>query len=94
MLRAGIKAPTRANGPRAPSGSQKVVLGMPMAERLALGEYDQLHHFIAGGVWDATPVETDRTVVWAPPLISRNHPTFHRRPEMASSNDAPGQVAA
>jgi hypothetical protein len=65
-----------------------------MAERLALGEYDQLHHFIAGGVWDATPVETDRTVLWAPPLISRNHPTFHRRPEMASSNDAPGQVAA
>jgi SRSO17 transposase len=25
----------------------------PMAERLALGEYDQLHHFIAAGVWDA-----------------------------------------
>ena len=31
----------------------------PMAERLALGEYDQLHHFIAAGVWDATPVETE-----------------------------------
>ena len=28
------------------------------------------------------------------PLISRNHPTFHRRAEMASSNDASGQVAA
>src|SRR5438445_4385989 len=26
----------------------------PMAERLALGDYDQLHHFIAAGVWDAT----------------------------------------
>ena len=26
------------------------------------------------------------------PLISRNHPTFHRRAEMASSNDASGQV--
>jgi len=26
-----------------------------MAERLALGEYDQLHHFIAAGVWDAAP---------------------------------------
>src|SRR3979411_993834 len=24
----------------------------PMAERLALGEYDQLHHFIAAGVWE------------------------------------------
>src|SRR6201987_3664903 len=31
----------------------------PMAERLALGEYDQLHHFIAAGVWDASPVETE-----------------------------------
>src|SRR5882724_845468 len=31
----------------------------PMAERLALGEYDQLHHFIAAGVWDAAPVETE-----------------------------------
>ena len=25
----------------------------PMAKRLALGECDQLHHFIAAGVWDA-----------------------------------------
>src|SRR5262249_16138171 len=31
----------------------------PMAKRLALGECDQLHQFIAGGVWDATPVETE-----------------------------------
>ena len=31
----------------------------PMAERLALGEYDQLHHFIAAGVWNAAPVETE-----------------------------------
>jgi SRSO17 transposase len=34
----------------------------PMAERLALGEYDQLHHFIAAGVWDAMPVETELLV--------------------------------
>jgi SRSO17 transposase len=34
----------------------------PMAERLALGEYDQLHHFIADGVWDAAPVETELLV--------------------------------
>ena len=34
----------------------------PMAERLALGEYDQLHHFIGSGVWDATPVETELLV--------------------------------
>ena len=31
----------------------------PMAERLATGNYDQLHHFIAEGVWDATPLETE-----------------------------------
>src|SRR6201994_4990764 len=31
----------------------------PMAERLAAGDYNQLHHFIADGVWDATPLETE-----------------------------------
>ena len=31
----------------------------PMAERFAAGEYDQLHNFIADGVWDATPLETE-----------------------------------
>src|SRR5215469_12902348 len=34
----------------------------PMAKRLALGACDQLHHFIAAGVWDATPVETELLV--------------------------------
>jgi SRSO17 transposase len=34
----------------------------PMARRLALGECDQLHHFIAGGVWDARPLETELLV--------------------------------
>src|SRR6516225_129900 len=34
----------------------------PIAERLAAGDYDQLHHFIAAGVWDATPVETELLV--------------------------------
>jgi SRSO17 transposase len=34
----------------------------PMAERLALGDYDQLHHFIADGVWNAAPVETELLV--------------------------------
>jgi SRSO17 transposase len=29
----------------------------PMAERLVAGDYDQLHHFIAAGVWNAAPVE-------------------------------------
>jgi SRSO17 transposase len=34
----------------------------PMAKRLALGECDQLHHFIAAGVWDAAPLETELLV--------------------------------
>ena len=34
----------------------------PMAKRLALSEYDQLHHFIAAGVWDAAPVEAELLV--------------------------------
>src|SRR4030067_10533 len=38
-------------------GDRKSV--QPMAERLAPGDYDQLHHFVAAGVWDAAPVETE-----------------------------------
>jgi SRSO17 transposase len=34
----------------------------PMAKQLALGDYDQLHHFIAAGVWDAAPAETELLV--------------------------------
>jgi SRSO17 transposase len=34
----------------------------PMAKRLALGECDQLHHFIADGIWDAGPLETELLV--------------------------------
>ena len=34
----------------------------PMAERLVAGDYDQLHHFIAAGVWDARPVEEELLV--------------------------------
>src|SRR2546421_5457042 len=41
-------------------GDRKSV--QPMAKRLALGECDQLHHFIAAGVWDASPVETELLV--------------------------------
>lgn len=31
----------------------------PMAERFTPGDYDQLHHFVAAGVWDAAPLETE-----------------------------------
>lgn len=34
----------------------------PMASRLALGACDQLHHFIAAGVWNAGPLETELLV--------------------------------
>jgi SRSO17 transposase len=33
-----------------------------MARRLALGDSDQLHHFIAAGVWDAAPMEAELLV--------------------------------
>jgi SRSO17 transposase len=39
------------------AGDRKSV--QPMAERVASGDYDQLHHFIAAGVWDAGPVEKE-----------------------------------
>ena len=38
-------------------GDRKSV--QPMAARLAPDDYDQLHHFIADGVWDAAPLETE-----------------------------------
>ena len=31
----------------------------PMAERLAPGDYDQRHHFVSSGVWDAAPLEQE-----------------------------------
>ena len=41
-------------------GDRKSV--QPMAARLAPGDYDQLHHFIADGVWDAAPSESELLV--------------------------------
>ena len=38
-------------------GDRKSV--QPMAVRLSPGDYDQLHHFIADGVWDAAPLESE-----------------------------------
>ncbi len=31
----------------------------PMAERMAPGDYDQLHHFVSDGVWDKAPLELE-----------------------------------
>ena len=41
-------------------GDRKSV--QPMAERFAPGDYDQLHHFVAAGVWDAAPLQTELLV--------------------------------
>src|ERR1700745_4219316 len=41
-------------------GDRKSV--QPMAERLAPGDYYQLHHFFAAGVWDAAPLEAELLV--------------------------------
>lgn len=38
-------------------GDRKSV--QPMAERLATDNFDQLYHFIADGVWDAAPLESE-----------------------------------
>ena len=38
-------------------GDRKSV--QPMAERFVPGDYDQLHHFVAAGVWDAAPLEAE-----------------------------------
>ena len=38
-------------------GDRKSV--QPMAERFAPGDYDQLHHFVSAGVWDAAPLEAE-----------------------------------
>ncbi len=42
------------------AGDRKSI--QPMAERLAFGDYDRLHHFIAAGIWDAAPLETELLV--------------------------------
>jgi len=50
-------------------GDRKSV--QPMAERFAPGDYDQLHHFVAAGVWDAAPLETE-LLVQADKLVGGN----------------------
>ena len=42
-----------------------------MAERFAPGDYDQLHHFVAAGVWNAAPLETE-LLVQADKLVGGN----------------------
>jgi SRSO17 transposase len=44
----------------------------PMAERFAPGDYDQLHHFITAGVWDAAPLEAE-LLIQADRMIGGEH---------------------
>ena len=57
-------------------GDRKSV--QPMAARLAPGEYDRLHHFIADGVWDAAPLEAELLVQaeLGPPSPTRTEATI------------------
>src|SRR5271165_4839105 len=34
----------------------------PMAERVAPGDYDRLHHFVSDGVWDEAPLERELAI--------------------------------
>jgi len=34
----------------------------PMAERMVPGDYDQLHHFVAAGIWDPAPLEAELVI--------------------------------
>src|SRR4029453_9335524 len=47
-------------------GDRKSV--QPMAERFAPGGYDRLHHFVAAGVWDAAPLETELLIQAGKPV--------------------------
>lgn len=51
-------------------GERKSV--QPMTDRLAVVGYDQLHHFVAAGVWDAAPLEAE-LLVQADRLIGGRH---------------------
>jgi SRSO17 transposase len=34
----------------------------PMAERVAPGDYDRLHHFVSGGIWDEALLERELAI--------------------------------
>jgi SRSO17 transposase len=70
LRQAAARAPPGSQGPAADVSA--VCLGLigpgdrksvqRMGARLAPGDYDQLHHFIADGVWDAAPLESELLV--------------------------------
>jgi hypothetical protein len=68
--------PLYISGPIGP-GDRKSV--QPMATRPAPGNYDQLHHFIADGVWDAAPLESSYRWSCCCACRSRRNDVRHRR---------------
>src|SRR4030095_11394734 len=55
----GRMCPRYGAGLIGPGGRRSI---QPIWERFAAGDYDQLHHFIADGVWDAAPLESELLV--------------------------------
>ena len=72
-------------------GDRKSV--QPMAARLVPGEYDQLHHFIADGVWDAVPLESGTAGSGRSPGRWQGCGAGHRRHSDAEEGDRSAGVA-
>ena len=64
----------------------------PIAERLAPGDYDQLHHFVSAGVWGEAPLErelanqADRLVGGVDALLVIDDTTLRRRERIRSGS--------
>src|SRR5258708_17384975 len=72
-------------------GDRKSV--QPMAERLAPGEYDRLHHFVAAGVWNAAPLEAG-LLVQANRLVGGDEAVLGlRHPEPPDNSNASVSVS-
>ena len=70
-------------------GDRKSV--QPMAERLAPGDYDRLHHFVAAGVWDAAPLEAE-LLVQADRLVGGSDAVLVGEAHVASAEGAHAAV--
>jgi hypothetical protein len=61
----------------------------PMAERVAPGDYDRLHHFVSDGVWDEAPLERELAI--QADKLRRGRLPRHRRHGVAEEGDAFGR---
>src|SRR5580700_3267471 len=60
----------------------------PMAERVAPGDYDRLHHFVSDGVWDETPLERELALQADKAGWRRGRLPGHRRHGVVKEGDA------